>query len=71
MWSHRFPHPAGPAGALVSDLLQGGTVGPLLSGVKALSQLYVSRVLNPAQETESGMTVYYNLQLQFYGGQVG
>lgn len=43
-------HPAGPTGTLVSYLLQSGTVGPLLSGVKLFRQLQVSSILNPAEE---------------------
>lgn len=63
-WDHPTPpHPAGSTGALVSDLLQSGTVGPLLSGVKAFRQLQVSSILNPAQENsivESNITVCYH-----------
>lgn len=49
-----FPsHPAGSTGALVSDLLQSGTVGPMLSGVKLFGQLQAASILNPAEENSS------------------
>ncbi len=72
IWSHllnseSLSHPAGSTGALVSDLLQSGTVGPLLSGVKLFGQLQVSTILNPAEEnsvTASSITAcYYDSQL--------
>jgi len=44
-----FSHPAGSTGALVPDLLQSGTVGPLLPAVKVGRQLQVSSKLNPEE----------------------
>ena len=41
------PHPAGPAGALVSDLFDGRAVRPLFPGIEVFRQNHVLRKPNP------------------------
>lgn len=69
-------HPAGSTGALVSDLLQSGTVGPLHSGVKLFWQLQVTSILNPEEENsfaESSISeCHYSLiHVPYYSKQMG
>lgn len=43
-------YPAGPAGSLVPDLFDCGTVRPLLARVEAVGKPYAFSIVNPEEE---------------------